>query len=313
MYLPIFYYPIQEDDRATGFLMPIYGSTTTRGPVAQQRVLLGDQPQPGRDDRPRLVLEDRAAASAASTATSLGPGSQGNSRFSILNEHDDHLRAAGRRERVPRPAQLSRSSGDMSQRLPHNLRRGRTSTTTPASSRQQRYNQNIYQATNASARFGGNVTGNWGAYSVSGTADRNDYFQGRDDASRRPDRCRASRSPAASGRSAVHRVYFRRQRRVRARCSRSTTTNDGRRSGSGPDPRSTSIPTLRFPFTKWPFLTFNSSVGCRGTYWTESLNDAERSGCRDRSAVATWTCRRASPARSSTASGTRPTTDTPRS
>ena len=60
MFLPIFYYPIQEDDRATGFLMPIYGSTT-RGTDAQQPVLLGDQPEPGRHDRARLVLEDRTA------------------------------------------------------------------------------------------------------------------------------------------------------------------------------------------------------------------------------------------------------------
>ena len=31
MYLPIFYYPIQEDDRATGFLIPTYGTSTLRG------------------------------------------------------------------------------------------------------------------------------------------------------------------------------------------------------------------------------------------------------------------------------------------
>ncbi len=31
MYMPIFYYPIQEDDRATGFLMPAYGNSTVRG------------------------------------------------------------------------------------------------------------------------------------------------------------------------------------------------------------------------------------------------------------------------------------------
>ena len=30
-YLPIMYYPIQEDDRATGFLIPMYGSSTLRG------------------------------------------------------------------------------------------------------------------------------------------------------------------------------------------------------------------------------------------------------------------------------------------
>ena len=35
MYLPIFYYPIQEDDRATGFLLPTYGSSTFRGQILQ--------------------------------------------------------------------------------------------------------------------------------------------------------------------------------------------------------------------------------------------------------------------------------------
>ena len=32
MYLPIFYYPInKDDDRSTGFLLPIYGASTVRG------------------------------------------------------------------------------------------------------------------------------------------------------------------------------------------------------------------------------------------------------------------------------------------
>ena len=30
-YMPIFYYPINEEDRATGFLIPVYGSSTIRG------------------------------------------------------------------------------------------------------------------------------------------------------------------------------------------------------------------------------------------------------------------------------------------
>ena len=32
------------------------------------------------------------------------------------------------------------------------------------------------------------------------------------------------------------------------------------------------MPTLRFPFTRWPFLTVNSSVSWRGTYWSRSLS-----------------------------------------
>ena len=31
MYLPIIYYPIKDEDRATGFLLPTYGSSTLRG------------------------------------------------------------------------------------------------------------------------------------------------------------------------------------------------------------------------------------------------------------------------------------------
>jgi len=35
-------------------------------------------------------------------------------------------------------------------------------------------------------------------------------------------------------------------------------------------------PTLRVPFTKWQFLTVNSVVAWRGTYWTESLDDTKQ-------------------------------------
>ena len=51
-YLPVLYYPIQSDDRATGFLLPTYGSSVLPGTILEQRVLLGGQPQPGPDAVP---------------------------------------------------------------------------------------------------------------------------------------------------------------------------------------------------------------------------------------------------------------------
>ena len=95
-------------------------------------------------------------------------------------------------------------AGDMIQRLPFNLHARANVDYYSSQVSQQRYQQNIYDATKRTRRFGGNVTGNWGPYSFSGTADRNDYFQGTR-ATRPPDRCRGSRSPAASGRSAAPR------------------------------------------------------------------------------------------------------------
>ena len=55
VYMPYVYYPIQDDNRATGFLLPSYGSSTAAGTGAEQRVLLGDRPQPGRNVLSRLV------------------------------------------------------------------------------------------------------------------------------------------------------------------------------------------------------------------------------------------------------------------
>ena len=65
LYLPVFYYPMEEDDRSTGFLMPTYGTRDARGADDQQRVLLGDRPQPRRHVRARLVHEDRPGMGAA--------------------------------------------------------------------------------------------------------------------------------------------------------------------------------------------------------------------------------------------------------
>ena len=68
-YLPVLYYPIQSDDRATGFLLPTYGSLDLPRPVAEQRLLLGDQSQPGSDADARLVHEHRPGRRQPNTAT----------------------------------------------------------------------------------------------------------------------------------------------------------------------------------------------------------------------------------------------------
>ena len=69
LYLPIIYYPTKEDGRATGILIPDLRRVDDSRSDHSQRVLLGHQPQPGRDVPVRLVLEDRQRAAEASTAT----------------------------------------------------------------------------------------------------------------------------------------------------------------------------------------------------------------------------------------------------
>ena len=59
MYLPVMYYPLHEDQRSTGFLMPKYGTSTLPRRGIEQRVFLGNRTEPGRHVLPRLVYEDR--------------------------------------------------------------------------------------------------------------------------------------------------------------------------------------------------------------------------------------------------------------
>ena len=66
------------------------------GIVDQQRLLLGDQPQPGRHVLPRLDVLARQRRSAPSTATCSGPQAQGNLRYYGLDEKEAIVNGAPR-------------------------------------------------------------------------------------------------------------------------------------------------------------------------------------------------------------------------
>ena len=67
MYLPVFYYPIQEDDRATGFLIPTYGSSTVKGHIFSNAFFWAI----GRSHTPPSITTRMTgpASSSANTAT----------------------------------------------------------------------------------------------------------------------------------------------------------------------------------------------------------------------------------------------------
>ena len=118
-YLPVFYYPINKDDRATGFLMPIYGSVDDPRPDAQQRVLLGDQPQPGRDVLPRLVLEDRPELRRRVPLRRRRRARRATSDFRSCDEHDAiYQQPDGSDSDHPGSSTAITVSGTWSQQLP---------------------------------------------------------------------------------------------------------------------------------------------------------------------------------------------------
>ena len=132
-------------------------------PVDSQRLLLGDRPQPGRDDRCTTGSRRPARASAASTATTTGSGNDGNLRAYLLDEHAaTYVDQRRQRDHDGRGSAATTSAATPTSCCRATSARAPTSTTSRASSTSQTFNTNIYDASRNQRTFGGNVVGAWG-------------------------------------------------------------------------------------------------------------------------------------------------------
>ncbi|MEP6914980.1 MAG: putative LPS assembly protein LptD [Acidobacteriota bacterium] len=267
-YLPAFYYPINDENRSTGFLMPIYGSTTARGQSFTNQFFWAiNRSQDATIEHDWFSKTGQGIGGEYRYV--LAPGSQGNSHVSYLKEKSV-LYSQPDGSQASYPAQQSFNiTGDLTQRLPAGLYARANTNYYSSIVANQRYQQDPYQATNRTRRINANLTGNWAGYSLSATADKNDVFQGATSFQTYGSLPRVTFSRAERPFAGAH-LYFGTNTEF-VTLSRSTTT-DGVKSSDQGLSRVDVNPTLRIPFTRWPFLTVNSSVAWRGTYWTESLD-----------------------------------------
>lgn len=268
MYLPLFYYPIQEDDRATGFLIPTYGASTYRGQTISNAFFWAI----GRS-HDATIFHDWFSKTGQGVGGEyryvLSPGSQGHSTVQFVNERATTQILPDGTEREVAGSRNYTVRGNMIHRLPLGLR-ARGNVDFFSSIRiEQTYQQDISRSTNRNRRFGGNVTGSWGSYIFSATADRNDTFYGEDfQTSGTLPRVLISRSEKPIGGTPM---YFGVNGEY-VTLLRSSTQGDVKTGDQGLT-RFDVQPVLRIPFTRWPFLTANSVVAWRGTYWTESIEN----------------------------------------
>ena len=264
MYLPIFYYPIQEDDRATGFLIPTYGTSTYRGQSWSNAFFWAIS-----RSQDATIVHDWFAKAGQQMGGEyryvIGGGSQGTARVSFLDQKSvDEV--TGQKTDAGRSYQIT---GGMTQTLGGGLRARANADYASDIAAEQLYQQNIYRATRSTRSFGGNISGSWNQFALSATLDRTDAFY--PDGSyttygglpritfNRAER-RMAKSPFYFGMGAEYATML-----------RSTVNSTGISTQDQGLTRIDVNPTLRIPFTRWPFLTVNSSIGWRGTYWTESL------------------------------------------
>ncbi|MBA3298248.1 MAG: LPS-assembly protein LptD, partial [Acidobacteria bacterium] len=266
LYLPLFYYPMQEDDRSTGFVMPTYGT----GTIVGQKISNAFFWAMGRSHDATFVHDwftKTGSGLGAEYRYQLGGGSAGTARFYRLSEKAITTSINGV-ETATVGEQSYKFNGGLVQRLPGGLRARADADYFSSLRTQQRFEQNVYNATNRRRGFGGNVTGNWGEYVVSGTLEQRDTF---DTAERFVRDGTLPRITFSKGERALGGmpIYFGATGEyvtfVRNTIDKDVTTADRGLT------RFDVNPTVRVPFTKWPFLTVNSVVSWRGTRWSESL------------------------------------------
>jgi LPS-assembly protein len=175
LYLPLIYYPIQDDERATGFLLPTYGATQLRGQTVSNAFFWAI----GRSHDATIVhdwftkagqgvgVEYRYVASAQSS---------GNLRARTFYQKRASYVTGGATNTID-----SNTSFDLTGSMIHVLTpairaRARLDYASNIIS-QQLYQQNIYRASNPVRAIEGGLSGTWGALTANASYQRTEVFR----------------------------------------------------------------------------------------------------------------------------------------
>jgi lipopolysaccharide assembly outer membrane protein LptD (OstA) len=273
LYLPVVYYPINKEDRATGILLPVYGTSLLRGQTLSNAFFWAF----GRSQDATFMV-DWFSKTGYGFGTEYrrvaSGGSSSNLRFYRLNERAIAYTSPVTGTQVSTAARQSfQLQGSAFQNLPFNLKARARLDYFSSVSVQQTYSTDVLNATMNTRYYGGGINGNWGSYGAAVTFDRAETFYN----------STQSTVTGATPRFSLSRkeqplfgspLYFSVGGEF-AGLVRETVTTDAEGIRTALDTGLSRIdagPSIRFPFTRWPFFTVNSSLGWRFTRWNQSLN-----------------------------------------
>lgn len=264
-YLPVLYYPIQEDDRATGLLIPTYGNSTYTGRSLSNAFFWAID----RSQDATLFHNwffSRGQAVGGEYRYVAAPGSEGTIRTNWLDQKAgivNGIQLGDRRSYQVESGVTHRLGGGVTAR-------GRVNYFSDVST-QQLYNLDIYQATLSQRTIDGSLSGAWKGLSLTGTYRHNEQFYNESQS------IILGTAPALTANLSSRRLgplpaYFSftsDSGRI-LYVERSTTNNQtlelDRSLG-----RVDLTPSIRAPLTSLPFLTLTGTVLYRTTYYTQSM------------------------------------------
>jgi len=262
LYLPLFYYPIHESGRATGFLMPSYGSSTFRGFSLSNAFFWAIN-----RSMDTTVYHDWFAKTGHGFGADFryvaSPEARGDARVFVIREKA-RTDTAGT---VTTPARQSfEVRGNMAQTLPGRIRLQARADYFSDATTQQLYQVDLAAFSRRSRYFGADASGNWGRIRVAAQAERNDVFYGTTTASsyRYQPRVNVSVSEAPVLRTKITvGGSFDTMNVVRYDDVDRPETRTGVFRTDG-------VATVRAPLSLGSALTLNGSVSARRTTWNRS-------------------------------------------
>jgi len=267
MYLPVLYYPIKSENRATGFLLPTYGASTLRGQSLSNAFFWAM----GRSQDATFFHDwftNTGQGAGAEYRYVASQSSYGTFRFYRLDQKESEFRQGGRVARLPAESAYQ-FNGTGNQALGTAIRLHQRIDYTTSIRTQQLYQQSLYQASNATRTIETGMTGTWGGLTTNALFQRTETFTGEDTSQLygSTPRLTAALAPQrlfglpvyASVNNEYSHLPFRQLTRGRVTSDRSQSRLDV-------------LPTARAALSRLSFLTFNASASYRTTYYSRSAD-----------------------------------------
>jgi hypothetical protein len=262
LYVPVMYYPINKEDRATGFLMPQYGATTYQGTSLSNAFFL----VLGRSQDATFYhnwYQETGQGFGADYRYVASESGRGNVSFNMFNTRPEYAEDG---QTIMRPGEREyQINGDTSQSLPHGFGFNGYVRYFSSAATQQLY-QDIIDASRRDREFAANLSGRVNRYRIDAKFQQVDRFSGTSQATRFGSRPSAlvTMTDMPIGRSRVYVgargqvEYLLRQDDIEDPATdRSLWRFDGG-------------PALRAPLSTLPFLTATGTAAWRITRWLES-------------------------------------------
>jgi LPS-assembly protein len=264
IYLPMLYYPLGEDDRSTGFLLPTYSASSVRGQGISNSFFWAIS-----RSMDATFYHDYFSKSGQGAGGDYefisGAGSRGKVQVWTMNEKE-RLAEDGTVERSAR--RTYEVKGNLNQRLGRYFQGFVNTRYFTDVSTLQLYQQNAYEASQRTRYFSGTVNGFIGRYRLTGLVEKRDFYTDPTTAQRtgRTPQVTLNMGEKPFGRT---KIYFGANAQLSGIQNQLNAADPTTNKGLW---RFDAAPTVRAPLSSLPFLFATASGSFRITHWTDSLD-----------------------------------------